>query len=494
MKYNFAALWLGALNALLFALAAPHYPGSIALYGFFTCCASYMLWFGLTQNLGFGQKVLAVFLWLGIFFKLAAHLIFRYPYVEPVGGFAYTPKQYNEVLIVGIAAYAGVCAAWQLASRHINSERTDPLTLPTTTAGSKSNMGTAPLLAAFVALVVIINALNIHFGIFRVGMVAKTILPWPTNFAIYWFLGTGLSLCAPVLVLSGCLSRKKISWCLGAVIFEGILSGATTLSRGLYLWHVFPVFWAVWMNRKRLGAALPFRRLILISIIAAAGFVATGAAANLARNRDYSIALSGNAGDQSAVPAVGLKYAHPPRTPATRIAALETAAAKLTGLAADRWIGIEGIMAAVGYPKKSMGLFGQLLAEKSATGHISRYQFIADAIGYTHVDANKFQFATLPGPAGFFYLSGSLFFVFAGMMIVVLFGALLEHWVFVMTRNPFLYAVIAVWVANTIAQMGVAPRMVGKPLFMNAAAVLLIAFVQSRWWGIGWFGHEDRGR
>ena len=451
-----------------------------------------MLWFGLTQNLGFGQKVLAIFLWLGIFFKLATHLIFRYPYVEPIGSFASTPGQYDQVLVVAIIAYAGACAAWGIAARHINPRKDDPLTLTEPAPPAADKLGTTVLLAAFIALVVIANAINLRCGILRAGLVSRTILIWPADFAISWLLGMGLSLCAAVVVLRACLSRKMISWCLGAVIFEGILSGATTLSRGLYLWHVFPVFWAVWMNRKRLGAALPLRRLILISVVAAAGFVATGIFASRARNYAYAIDLEtsinpiARAAAQSRLAQLNAFHAEK--------SSLAHAASKLAGLAADRWIGIEGIMAAVGYPEKSLGLFKQLLAEKSAIGHISRYQFIANDIYNMDMDAYKFQFATLPGPAGFFYLSGSLVLVFMGMFLVVLIGTIFERWVSVLTRNPFLYAVIAVWIANTIAQMGVAPRMIAKPLFMNAVAVLCIAFVQSRWWGIGWFNHEDRGR
>ena len=468
VKYNSGAFWLGALNILLFALAAPRYSGSLALYGLLAFCAAFMLWFGLTQNLGFGQKVLAIFLWLGIFFKLATHLIFRYPYVEPIGSFASTPGQYDQVLVVAIIAYAGACAAWGIAARHINPRKDDPLTLTEPAPPAADKLGTTVLLAAFIALVVIANAINLRCGILRAGLVSRTILIWPADFAISWLLGMGLSLCAAVVVLRACLSRKMISWCLGAVIFEGILSGATTLGRGLYLWHVFPVFWAVWMNRERLGAALPLRRLILISVVAAAGFVATGGAVNIARNYAYS--------NETTAPSLGR---------VASAAALENAVAQLSQLAVDRWIGLEGIMVAVGYPEKSLGLFKQLLAEKSAIGHISRYQFIANAIAYTHMNAYKFQFGTLPGPAGFFYLSGSQLLVFAGMFLVVLLGAVLEYGVFAATRNPFLYAVIAVWIANTIAQMGVVPFNLTKQLFMIFVAVAFISFIQSRWWGIG---------
>ena len=468
VRDNRTAFGLGALNLLLFLSASPHYPGSLQLYGLFTLCAAFMLWFGLTQNLGFGQRVLGIFLWLGIFFKLAVHLIFQYPCVEPIGGFTSSPQQYNEVLIVGIVAYAGVYAAWRLAQRHINPKKTDPLLLPKAPNASKRAPGTAALLAAFITLVVIINAMNLRFGICRAGLAARTIFFWPTNAVINWLLEMGLSLCAAVVVLRACLSRKMISWCLGAVIFEGILSGATTLGRGLYLWHVFPVFWAVWMNRERLGAALPLRRLILISVVAAAGFVATGGAVNIARNYAYS--------NETTAPSLSR---------GASAAALENAVAQLSQLAVDRWIGLEGIMVAVGYPEKSLELFKQLLAEKSAIGHISRYQFIANAIAYTHMNAYKFQFGTLPGPAGFFYLSGSRLLVFAGMFLLVLLGAVLEYGVFAATRNPFLYAVIAVWIANTIAQMGVVPFNLTKQLFMIFVAVAFISFIQSRWWGIG---------
>jgi len=154
---------------------------------------------------------------------------------------------------------------------------------------------------------------------------------------------------------------------------------------------------------------------------------------------------------------------------------------RVAALAVDRWIGMEGVMAISAYPGKSAELFKTALTERSGLGEVPLYQRVCQSI-YQALDLTKFQFASLPGAAAFFYYSGSLLFVFAGMLGLALAALWGEHLVSYLTGNAILCALVGMNAANAIAQLGVVPRQLLIHLGMLFLGVLLIDLLQSRLW------------
>jgi hypothetical protein len=155
---------------------------------------------------------------------------------------------------------------------------------------------------------------------------------------------------------------------------------------------------------------------------------------------------------------------------------------RITALSVDRWIGMEGVMAISAYPGKSAELFTTALTERSGLVEAPLYQRVCQSI-YQTLDVTKYQFASLPGAAAFFYYSGSLWFVFAGMLTLALVALWSEHFVKCLTGNAILCALVGMNVANAIAQLGVIPRQLLIHLGMLFLGIMIIALLQSPIWG-----------
>ena len=150
----------------------------------------------------------------------------------------------------------------------------------------------------------------------------------------------------------------------------------------------------------------------------------------------------------------------------------------ILGLAVDRWMGLEGVMAVQSYPNKGKAFFLDGIKEKREIGKVTLYQEVSKS--YYRGASRNFQFASLPGAAAFLYYSGSLWVVMLGMGAFSLLILLIERVVDMLTANPLLCSLIGFGVANTVAQFGLAPRQDIPYYFMIFCAVLFIWFVQSR--------------
>ena len=151
---------------------------------------------------------------------------------------------------------------------------------------------------------------------------------------------------------------------------------------------------------------------------------------------------------------------------------------RILSLVVDRWIGLEGVMAVTAYPEKSNKLLLDAFTEKRGIGTTTKFQEIANS-HYRWVDANLWQFASLPGAAAFFYFSGSLWVVMLGMSIFALVLQGSEQLIFRLTSNPLLCSMFGLTFANTISQFGVTPRQDIPFYIMIFGFVILVWIVQS---------------
>ncbi|MBK9322227.1 MAG: hypothetical protein IPM97_04620 [Bdellovibrionaceae bacterium] len=81
------------------------------------------------------------------------------------------------------------------------------------------------------------------------------------------------------------------------------------------------------------------------------------------------------------------------------------------GLFLGRFVGIESVMAVSAFQSKSIGLFTRALVEKRTNESPTLFQEISKS-PYRYVDSQIWQFASLPGPVAFLFLSGLLSVVF----------------------------------------------------------------------------------
>jgi hypothetical protein len=151
---------------------------------------------------------------------------------------------------------------------------------------------------------------------------------------------------------------------------------------------------------------------------------------------------------------------------------------RISHLAVDRWVGLEGVMAVSSYPGKSDPLLLEAAVEKPKIGQATLYQKVCNS-HYQNSDTEKYSFASLPGPAAFFYYSGSPWYVFVGILALVLVGMFSESLIQHLTGNALLCGLYGMDVANAIAQFGVAPRQLLIHFFMVWVGVGFICVLQS---------------
>lgn len=508
------------------------YSGSKITYALFSVVTGGMLVLGFTQRSSYGYLFLTVFLWLGFWFKLTVHAIFIYPFVEPVGSFSATGSAWDEVLQVASVASVGVILGqlfFGFIKSHINvfRIRTRPI-IPSWYAASRKWLWTI-----FIFVAVLVFFLNIKYGIHQIGLAPRTVLMWPLNAGIAWFLNIGLATLVAVLLWEDIRLKKNITIPIYSVIAEALISSVSILSRAAYVFHAIPQLWVVYQLRNTLGGWSRAKTLIIAIMFTASLVVSISAVTTLRNYLFQSGVYSSTAYQeayarwevlQGAITEVHLKIktatsAEVPSLQALlsellaeqqileRILAIEKTkwndalnsgsmeskvllnefgyqvtngfAKRILQLSVDRWIGLEGVMAVQSYEYKSIDLLWKALRDKSEVDKPDIYQTISNSI-YLKSDTVKFRFATLPGISAFLYYSNSLFIVLLGAFIFSLVILVIEVIIAGVTENPILCSLYGAMMASNVSQFGISPRQSLPYYLILAFGILLVWFVRTR--------------
>jgi hypothetical protein len=449
-------LWL-----ILFVGGLVGFSGSKPIYVLFSVVFLIMLASGFYRPVSYSYLFLAIFLWLGFWFKLTVHTILGYHYIEPIGSFNGTAAAWNEILWVAIVASIGVIGGRIfyefVRGRSTVVMRNDRFKAPGWYLAIRKWLWIIIMVVA--GGVVIFNAV---YGIHQIGLAPRTILMWPLNAVIAWMLNIGLATGIATLLWWDISLKKNISLPIYAILIEGFLTSVSVLSRGVYIGHVIPQLFALYKNKKTLiGASLI--KGIFIAVIFIGLFIVSQSVVYTLRTYLYQ-----NDHDFSAKILLD-KSIYQMRGGVFRT---------ILQLAVDRWVGLEGVMAIQSYPKKGNVFFLDGIKEKREIGKVTLYQGVSKS-NYQEI-SSIFQFANLPGAVAFLYYSGSLWVVMLGMGAFSLLILLIEWVVDILTANPLLCSLIGFGVANDVVQFGLAPRQNVPYFFMVFCSVLFIWFVQSR--------------
>jgi hypothetical protein len=400
---------------------------------------------------------LVVMLWLGFWLKLTVHLLVDYPFGEPIGFFSGTPAAWDEVLRVATIGSIATIAARLLYSlagaSSVMLMQKSEFKAPVWYIGIRKRMWAGMALACIGLAIV-----NASLGILQIGLVSTTILMWPLNAVISWLIGYGLTFGIATLLWWDIALGRNISLVVYFVLLEAFTSTTSILSRGAYIFHIVPQFLGLYKNRKQV-IGWSRRNIIAVSITFVVLFGLSNPLVNILRNFYYS--------------GVPLSFVN-------KSSELTGNLGKLAKFSVDRWIGVEGVMAASAYPKQGGDLFVRALMERAEIGKSTIYQEVCQA-NYRFADLRKFQFASLPGAVGFLYFTGYLWVVALGMLVLVLAMLGSEGLVFKFTCNPLLSALWGGAAANAVAQMGVAPRGLLIFFFEMSCGIVAIWFIQSEW-------------
>lgn len=257
----------GLSGAALLIAGLNNYPGSKPIYILFSAIFWLMLLTAFGKRTHYGYLFLAIALWLGFWGKITAHLIFKYPYVEPVGQFDGSATAWDSVLWVAILASAGVMLGKLLftlmGKKYSRVVSIDQAKVPLW----------YPVIRKWIWLfsltgIVGVAVMNMILGIQQIGLVPRTILPWPLNALIAWQVSIGSALLLTVLLWWEVSLKKSISVSIYALLIEAGISTASLLSRGAYIFHALPQFFALFENRKWLVGVSKIKVVAIVLVSA----------------------------------------------------------------------------------------------------------------------------------------------------------------------------------------------------------------------------------
>lgn len=529
-SFGIGTFGLGALLwAAMFCIGEAGYCGSKFVYALFSLVTTIMLVTGLRQQASYGYLYLTVFLSLGFWLKLTLHTTLNYPFVEPVGKFAGEPEAWDEVVTTATVAFLGVVLGYFLFRRLIRTGNTlSAPVVPRWYPKMRKWLWTGILLT-----VVAISVLNISFGMHQIGLMPRTILMWPLNAIVSWMLNIGMATGIAVLLWWDVSLRRNITWSIYSILIEALLSSVSIMSRAVYVFHAIPQLWVLHRLKARLlhwshTKTILVTGLCVLTLIVSISTVTTFRnylyQSDVYSSTAYQVAYSrlevivGTIGTVEVMlkTAVGeerprllerlrvlnierLRYQKIMNEEKTKmIAAMKPGTSQATvllhefgyqisdgfttrilQLTADRWIGLEGVMAVESYPEKNIDLLFDALTSKQKASKADIYQTISQSIYLDTRDA-KFRFRTLPGAVGFLYYSNSMWVVLTGMSLFTIIALGIESIIRVLTVNPIICSLYGAEFANNVAQFGGTPIQNTPYFLMLSCGILLVWAVRTQ--------------
>lgn len=364
-------------------------------------------------------KIMGVLLYLGLFTKSCLHFIFKYPYPEPTGLFGFAEYHWNGYYHLSIVGIVFFIASTEIIRRlrFKNISEISPLT-------KKSPRTTCLYIfsAAMFILIFTVGHLNYNYGLYVIGLIPKTILPFPGQAIFNWFIYLGFSLIISILYWKSLsLQNPKLEMTISALIAtEAIVMSVSTLSRGMFIYHTLPymVFWLLAYSNDPKRTKLPYAKLFILGF----SFVISVILINRIRGNVYktdpttTTTSSTHTPTRQNEPLVNQPLVDPNlsleknQTPEPSPSNFVMKGLKqFLFLAIDRWTGLEGLMAvSIYHPRNNDLLFSAL----SSTRKMGDADFTETITRSSYKNSDKYSFGTLLGLFAYIFLTDNYFVSF----------------------------------------------------------------------------------
>ena len=184
---------------------------------------------------------LAVLLFLGFWVKFNLHTVLGYPFQEPIGNFDGSGATWDRALIMASCGAIGVSIgrliALGLSSRpRRRCPARDDRPVPGWFSEHRKLVWISTAAGA-----VVLNAANLAFAFYAIGVDPRLVLPAHANVAVGWLIKLGLALWIATLVHWELrLARARSDSVFLAPIAEAAMTSVSALSRGIYLFRALP--------------------------------------------------------------------------------------------------------------------------------------------------------------------------------------------------------------------------------------------------------------
>ena len=434
-----------------------------------------------------GYLFLAGFLFLGFWFKFMIHLVWHYKFAEPTGAFDGSLEIWDRALSAAAAGAAGVALCRGV---HLLIYRRRPNIIDAVIYNIPSwySQRRPWVWAICVTSTLLLYGANYQFAFFQVGVSPRIVLPYKLNVLLSWASFCGASfLFALLLDWELHIRPRKLLLLVITVSMLGVVASISILTRAVtaFLMVAFAVAISVHMPDLRDRFWKTFRWGL--PIILAGSFLISLSMVTWLRDNLYTPSTSSvlSASDHGAGvtpesgthggPTAPAAFASPtppgsstnspqlicdrgqlvpasrPLPPTGRLAWIDGLAQEILALAADRWIGLEGVLSVASSPQQlGRRLFTRGIFENPAQGVDSIYQSLAHS---RYCQDQNFTFLTLAGAIAILFYSGSPIVVFFGMLLVCGSIILIELLILRLCKSRFLSTLMCLYMANAICQM-----------------------------------------
>lgn len=406
-------------------------------------------------------------LWLGFFGKTAMLLTFGTGIKDPIGAFDGISSQWDELFTVTSIGVLALISSFFLYVKLMVRNRIEKVDLENGKTNFRLHVN-FKVFAIFATLLIFVALLNLKYGLILSGLASITHLPLKINAMVGWMLYLGFSVILSLLFMKSISMKRFLYICIGLLFLEGFLSSTSLISRGTFVFHVFPILLLIVFNRKFLNLSLKHIAVIFAAFCGV--MVLTVGAVTMTRNSLYDNYAFSNS-DFSTSMAINQYKSK------IDLTFVSNSIGVIGDLMINRWVGLEGAMAVVGYPDKNFTIMFDSLIRIPKVGVQDVYAKIS---GVVYDDNPKITFSFIPGPIAFLYYSGKFVSVFVGLLLMGLFLLSADDLVWRLFKNPFLTVQISTYLAVNASQIGMSPLPLVKSLILTTLGLLLLKILTNQ--------------
>lgn len=476
---NIGLLFLGIFSLVVFIVFCIQFQGNLFPYFIYSFSFFMLLYLSLKKGFLFFEFVLGALLYLGHWAKVSIrHGFFNGEFHEPTGYFSHSVESYDNLFYYSSLAIFGVIFAMIIRRlffpKYSNLNELNPFKEWSEIYSKNRKV----ILILFITISILIAYLNFNFGIYQRGLISTFKTSFLFKGLFTWLILFGGASFSALFLETEIRTRKTVSWTLYfAVLAEGFFSNASMLSRSMIInigSLALGVIILLEKEKYKIGKARILSTILLFFIVFFLSIVfVKGIRNEMHHNRKFNtkeVVKSFDGKKPQLVSSKGI------------LTRLRNAVVQSRSLLIDRWVGLEGMMAVIGYNKKGWGLWRKAWGEKFTGQGTSFFDLEIFNSVYKNQNLEGVHFVSMPGIMGFLFYPGSLIFLFVGMFFVTFFGIAFELLCYKLSGLTIATALFSQTLAYRFIHFGYVPSrtyLILTTLFLNIVLLKMIFSVSA---------------
>ena len=483
--FNIVNFFLILFGTIITLLAIPKHDGNIYIYVCFSFLINAILIYTLNSKSLFFEIYLAIFIWLGFWFKYSLSLVFLNGVVYDSGPHS-NMENIDAAIFVSIIVIASVFLSFIFRKKFFNEKI---YKIKKQSFFEKKYLENRnKIIFIFVLLFCFIAFFNFNLSIYQKGFIYSQETPFLITSLVKWMMLFGMTTLSCFFIHTEILRLKKISLILITIAFcEIFVSYSSMLSRAVIMnlsviTFSLSKYLDLIKNKKIFLLLISF---LLISMFLSNNYFSNHIRINYAqeigieiKKNDYkkSIKKENNTFNEDVINQ--FKVSNNPKVEQNPVN-------MSLFIVINRWTGIDSMIAIVSSTKLSFDLLYQSLKEKKILNNKTFYEttFNVDWDGGKEIligDKRVLKGNTLPGLFSYLFYSGNYYFLFITIFILVFILSIFEIFCKKITNNNMIFAsFISFMICFRIFNFGYVPRDTYLFVISVLLSVSIIFFLSS---------------